>query len=94
MTHHIAPDVDAERDGLIADLRNAGMLTTTYQVTGIGPTVLAWNGGGDRYFTDGEVTIGVIAVGAAENAAPVADRPNPPAVAMKNRAWRWLRSWL
>ena len=37
VTHHIAPDIDAERDGLMSDLVKAKMVEATYQVTGIGP---------------------------------------------------------
>ena len=39
VTHHIAPDIDAERDGLIGDLVKAKMVEATYQITGIGPTL-------------------------------------------------------
>lgn len=60
ITHHVAPDVDAERDALIADLKQAGVVPETYQVTGIGLTLFARNGEGDRYYTDGEVTIGIL----------------------------------
>ena len=60
ITHHIAPDIDAERDLLIADLAAAAMLTEIYQVTGIGPTLFGRNGGGDPYYTDGEITVGVL----------------------------------
>ena len=35
ITHHIAPDVDAQRDELIADLVAAGGLAGVYQVTGV-----------------------------------------------------------
>ncbi len=38
VTHHIAPDIDAERDLLTADLKNARVVQTIYEVTGIGPT--------------------------------------------------------
>src|SRR3954463_4811786 len=60
ITHHIAPDIDAERDLLMRDLMGAKILLSTYQVSGSGPTLFGRNGGGDPYFTDGEVTIGVI----------------------------------
>ena len=65
VTHHIAPDIDAQRDGLIADLADAGRLTRVYQVTGVGATLFGRNGEGDRYHTDGELTVGVLAPGAA-----------------------------
>ena len=38
ITHHIGPDIDAERDGLIADLGEGGWLTEVFQVTGVGAT--------------------------------------------------------
>ena len=44
ITHHIGPDIDAERDNLIADLRRGGWLTELFQVTGVGATVLGRNG--------------------------------------------------
>jgi hypothetical protein len=42
------------------DLEAAGRITTLYDVTGIGPTLMGRNGGGDRYFTDGELAVGVL----------------------------------
>ena len=38
ITHHIGPDLDAERDSLIADLSAAGMLLSTTEIAGIGAT--------------------------------------------------------
>jgi hypothetical protein len=60
VTHHIGPDVDAERDFLIDDFERAGMLASHYQAPGIGATATGRNGGGDPYFTDGMATIGVL----------------------------------
>ena len=57
VTHHIDADVDAERKFLATDLEAAGMVQAKYQVTGVGPTVAGRNGGGDLYYTDGEVWI-------------------------------------
>jgi hypothetical protein len=57
ITHHIDADIDAERMLLATDLETAGMVTAKYQVTGVGPTVAGRNGGGDLYYTDGEVWI-------------------------------------
>jgi len=86
VTHHIAPDIDAERHGLIMDLVDAGWLTKVYQVTGVGATVAGRNGGGDRYDTDGELTIGVLAEHGGAGRRP--DRlPNPPAVRLKEQLW-------
>ncbi|MET0597297.1 MAG: LssY C-terminal domain-containing protein [Mesorhizobium sp.] len=60
ITHHIGPDVDAERNLVIADLKKIGSVTTTYELLGRGPTEDGRNGGGDRYFTDGMVLVGVL----------------------------------
>ncbi len=69
VTHHIAPDVDAERDRLIGDLWRAGRLAAVYETAGIGPTQDGRNGEGDRYFTDGEIWIGELADGATVSVA-------------------------
>jgi hypothetical protein len=87
VTHHIAPDIDAERDLIIADLKSAHVVQTVYEVTGIGPTVNGRNGGGDRYYTDGDIKISVLVSGCNQHAASVAVLENPPLVAMKNLAW-------
>lgn len=60
ITHHIGPDIDAERDFLIGDLRAAGELISTSELAGIGATKTGRNGGGDPYFTDGKAIIGVL----------------------------------
>ena len=94
ITHHIAADVDTERDRVIADLERAGQLLSVFQVTGVGATFLGRNGGGDPYHTDGELDVGVLK--GAQDAAVTAPTvlPNPPAVAVKQRIWAWLRPWL
>jgi len=60
ITHHIAADVDAERDQLFADLQRSGQLLEEYRIRGLGPTRLGRNGGGDPYYTDGDIRIGVL----------------------------------
>jgi LssY C-terminus len=60
ITHHIGPDIDAERDLVIGDLRAAGQVVSTYEIEGVGATKTGRNGGGDPYFTDGKSTIGVL----------------------------------
>ncbi len=62
ITHHIDADVDAQRDQLFADLSKAGQLQRQYQVMGIGPTQDGRNAGGDRYYTDGMVSVGVLSI--------------------------------
>lgn len=90
VTHHIDPNIDAERDKLADDLEAAGRLESVFQVTGIGPTLRDVNGEKDWYFTDGEMTVGVLtAAGVARTAPP--ERPASPAhVRMTNRAWKAL----
>ena len=60
ITHHIGPDLDAERDFLMNGLEAANQLASTYSEKGVGPTKTGRNGGGDPYFTDGIATIGVL----------------------------------
>ncbi|MEP9389478.1 LssY C-terminal domain-containing protein [Mesorhizobium sp. KR9-304] len=60
ITHHIGPDLDAERDLVIRDLSEAGWLRSTYEIPGSGATDSGRNGGGDPYFTDGKVMVGVL----------------------------------
>jgi hypothetical protein len=54
VTHHIAPDIDAERQLIEANLQSAGMIEARYTVAGVGPTLRGRNGEGDLYYTDGE----------------------------------------
>jgi hypothetical protein len=93
ITHHIAPDLDSERDKLMADLLAQGQLVSQYQVTGIGQTLMGRNGGGDSYFTDGELSVGALVQGGAANTGAVSLPQNPVAVQAKNGAWsafRWV----
>lgn len=60
VTHHIGPDLDAERDYLIKSLFDAGLLESTMQIEGVGATENGRNGGGDSYFTDGKATVGML----------------------------------
>ena len=61
ITHHIAPDIDAERDSLIRDLSQAGHVISTETIAGIGATRNGRNGGGDPYFTDGKILVALLA---------------------------------
>ncbi|KOF14545.1 hypothetical protein AC244_26255 [Ensifer adhaerens] len=60
ITHHIGPDLDAERNLVMSDLQKAGQVSSTYEVPGIGATKTGRNGGGDPYFTDGKALVGVL----------------------------------
>jgi hypothetical protein len=89
ITHHIGPDLDAERDTLMRDLEQAGWIATRYFVTGIGPTLNGHNGGGDRYYTDGEMAVGVLAPPVAGRHVTVLADPTP--IVIKQQFWAWLR---
>ena len=91
ITHHIAPDVDDERDKLIADFQAHGQMFALYQVTGIGSTLWGRNGGGDRYFTDGELSVGVLGASGEVNQRQVTQKENPVAVRAKNGVWGWIK---
>jgi LssY C-terminus len=60
ITHHTAADIDAERDTLFADLQRTGNLTEVYFVDGFHRIRQGRNGGGDPWFTDGRLEVGVI----------------------------------
>ncbi|MFO0958848.1 MAG: LssY C-terminal domain-containing protein [Isosphaeraceae bacterium] len=90
ITHHIGADVDGERDGLFADLAKDGWLAEQFQVTGVGATFSGHNGGGDRYYTDGELTVGVLGQEVSPGGTP--DRPaNPAPVRIKEQLWTAVR---
>jgi hypothetical protein len=60
ITHHIAADVDAERDHLVRDLQQTGNLADIFTQEGFHQTREGKNGGGDRWRTDGNVTLGYL----------------------------------
>ncbi|SIO61944.1 LssY C-terminus [Singulisphaera sp. GP187] len=93
ITHHIGPDIDAERGSLMTDLRKAGWLTELFQVTGVGSTLLGRNGGGDRYYTDGELTVGALAP-AGDKDMKFARLENPVAIQFKQQFWSAIRPLL
>ncbi len=59
ITHHIAADVDAERDHLFEDLERTKDLAERYIVDGFHKTREGRNGGGDPWQTDGNLYVGV-----------------------------------
>jgi len=94
VTHHIAPDIDAERDQLTADLKAAKVVEAIYEVSGVGPTLNGRNGEGDRYYTDGEIKISRLVDGCNAKTETVAELDNPPLVDMKNVAWETIAAFL
>lgn len=91
VTHHIAPDIDAERDLLMRDLREAGMVTAFFQISGTGPTLVGRNGGGDPYYTDGEIDMATLVVDGAKRSEPPLTLPPSPLIALKDQVWRGLK---
>ena len=87
VTHHISADLDAERALLTADLENAGLVDAKYQVTGIGPTLAGHNGGGDLYYTDGEIWVLRLVEACRKRDGPAETIPSPPATEMKDQIW-------
>lgn len=94
ITHHIAADIDSERDHVIQTLTTAGQLTKIFQVTGVGATLDGRNGGGDRYFTDGELTIGELSPGNQVQHQPPEVLKNSAGIQAKNDAMARLRPLL
>jgi hypothetical protein len=91
LTHRIDGDVDAERAFVGEALGRAGAIRSFFQIRGVGPTLDARNGGGDRYFTDGEILVGVLAPGCyLRPGAPVTPPDNPPHVDLRSSIIRAL----
>jgi hypothetical protein len=62
VTHRISPDVDAERDELLADLAKANRLQSTRWVDGFHQELSGRNGGGDPWHTDGRLPVAVLSM--------------------------------
>lgn len=70
ITHHIGPDVDAERDLIMQDLQHAGWAQETYYVDKFHAELQGKNGGGDPWRTDGR--LGAVVLKIATNAPAAA----------------------
>ena len=90
ITHHIGADIDAERKLLAADLEAASLVDAKYQVTGIGPTMSGRNGGGDPYYTDGEVWILRLVVACQKRTGPATVIASPSATEIKDQIWHGI----
>jgi len=90
VTHHIAPDIDAERDGLMRDLRQAGMVQNFFQISGTGPTLFGRNGEGDPYYTDGEIDVATLVIDGVRRTEPPATLPPPSLIALKDQVWHGI----
>lgn len=90
ITHHIAPDIDAERDLLMHDLGEAGLVRNFFQISGIGPTLFGRNGEGDPYYTDGEIDVATLVVDGIRQTEPPVTLPPPPLIALKDNVWHGI----
>lgn len=61
VTHHISPDVDAERDLVVADLTKANRVQSTQWEDGFQKELQGKNGGGDPWRTDGRLVVVALA---------------------------------
>src|ERR1700761_1155111 len=87
VTHHIGPNIDAERDLLMRDLTTAGMVDALFQISGVGLTLFGRNGGGDPYYTDGEIDVASLVINGVKRTEPPATLPPPPLIALKDQIW-------
>ena len=62
VTHKIGPEIDRERNKLVNDTARAGVLDGYYWVDPFHKDPQGRNGGGDPYFTDRRLAVGVIDV--------------------------------
>ncbi|HLI08459.1 MAG TPA: LssY C-terminal domain-containing protein [Ktedonobacteraceae bacterium] len=56
-THQISPDVDAERMLVVTELVQTGNVIQQTTRPGFGKETHGFNGGGDPYFTDGQIVV-------------------------------------
>jgi hypothetical protein len=92
ITHHTAPDIDAERDLLMSDLENAKKASELYSVSGVGPTLFSRNGGGDPYFTDGDIALAALVSGCEGQEVAPQTFVEPPRIEAKNSVFSWLEA--
>ncbi len=76
VTHHIGPDLDAERDRLIAGLQKAGVTEKVFWLDGF-QQLQGKNGGGDPWHTDGRLQVGVLVMPSA-SATVATNKPTLP----------------
>lgn len=88
VTHHIAPNIDQEREQLTSDLDNARAVQAIYQVSGVGPTLNGRNGEGDLYFTDGDIWVSRLVLDCKKRTEPAQELPNNTIIALKNQIWK------
>ena len=62
VTHHIGPEVDAERDKIVDGLRQVGRLQEVYWLDHFHRQLAGRNGGGDPWRTDGRLAVAVLQI--------------------------------
>jgi LssY C-terminus len=62
ITHHIGPDIDAERDRILSQFQQAGLAQEVYWMPGFQAELKGRNGGGDPWHTDGRLGVAVLRV--------------------------------
>lgn len=60
VTHHIAPEVDAERELIMHGLQKAGCAASEFYINGFHKKLDGLNGGGDPWRTDGRLGVVVL----------------------------------
>jgi hypothetical protein len=60
ITHHIASDIDAERDHVIESLTGTGKISGVDRLVDFQPSRQGRNGGGDPWSTDGQLILGIL----------------------------------
>jgi hypothetical protein len=68
ITHHIGPEIDAERDGLMKELQETDRTTETYYIDNFHRQLQGRNGGGDPWQTDGRLGVVLMTPVAPESA--------------------------
>jgi len=76
VTHHIGPDLDAERDRLVTGLQQAGATEKVFWLDGF-QQLQGKNGGGDPWHTDGRLEVAVLAMPSSSPAAPTNSPAKP-----------------
>jgi hypothetical protein len=89
VTHKIAPNIDDERDRLIAGLNSARMVRSMFQIKGVGPTLKGRNGEGDPYNTDGEIWVVRLAAAGQKALTAAKILPAPTLIRMKDKMFFW-----
>jgi len=70
VTHHIGPEVDAERDRIMSELKQAGWTQAEHYADGFHEQREGRNRGGDPWRTDGRLGVVILQTNTVASAAP------------------------